>query len=85
MNGASSGNPTPGVKAMPEKEKEDGKKAVPWEMKDPKPPVIQSGHMEAHRENSKYSVPGPRHGFSNEKKRHRIGKLVFPVLCRFLL
>ncbi len=53
MNGASSGNPTPGVKAMPEKEKEDGKKAVPWEMKDPKPPVIQSGHMEAHRENSK--------------------------------
>ena len=21
-------------------------KPVPWEMKDPKPPVIQSGHME---------------------------------------
>ena len=25
--------------------KED-KKPVPWELKDPKPPVIQSGHME---------------------------------------
>ena len=27
------------------KEKED-QKSVPWELKDPKPPVIQSGHME---------------------------------------
>ena len=27
-------------------EKQDEKKPVPWEMADPKPPVIQSGHME---------------------------------------
>ena len=27
------------------KEKEE-KTTIPWEMKDPKPPVIQSGHME---------------------------------------
>ena len=26
--------------------KEDEKKPIPWEAKDPKPPVIQSGHME---------------------------------------
>lgn len=26
--------------------KEDEKKAIPWEATDPKPPVIQSGHME---------------------------------------
>ena len=26
--------------------KEDEKKPVPWEMTDPKPPVIQSGRME---------------------------------------
>ena len=26
--------------------KEDEKKQVPWEAVDPKPPVIQSGHME---------------------------------------
>ena len=26
--------------------KEDEKKPVPWEMADPKPPVIRSGHME---------------------------------------
>ena len=52
MNGASSGNPIPGVRAMPAKEKEDGQKTVPWEMTDPKPPVIQSGHMESHRENT---------------------------------
>ncbi len=24
---------------------------TPWEMKDPKPPVIHSGHMESRREN----------------------------------
>ena len=27
-------------------EKQDEKKPVAWEMVDPKPPVIQSGHME---------------------------------------
>ena len=26
--------------------KEEEKKPIPWEAKDPKPPVIQSGHME---------------------------------------
>ncbi len=26
--------------------KEDEKKPIPWETVDPKPPVIQSGHME---------------------------------------
>lgn len=26
--------------------KEDEKKSIPWEIADPKPPVIQSGHME---------------------------------------
>ncbi len=30
---------------MQEKKKEE-QKPVPWELKDPKPPVIQSGHME---------------------------------------
>ena len=29
-----------------EKEKQEEKKPIPWEMADPKPPVIQSGHME---------------------------------------
>ncbi len=29
--------------------KEDKKKAPDWEMKDPKPPVINSGHMETRR------------------------------------
>ena len=53
MDGVSPGNPIPGVRAMPEKEKEDGKKTVPREMTDPKPPVIQSGHMESRRENTK--------------------------------
>ena len=28
------------------KEKEENK-PIPWELKDPKPPVIQSGHMES--------------------------------------
>lgn len=28
---------------MKEKEKEP----IPWEMKDPKPPVVRSGHMES--------------------------------------
>jgi hypothetical protein len=31
--------------------KEEEKKSIPWEIKDPKPPVIQSGHMENRREN----------------------------------
>ena len=31
--------------------KQEEKKAPDWEMKDPKPPVIQSGHMENRREN----------------------------------
>ena len=53
MKVVATGNPIPGVRAMPEKEKEDGQKTVPWEMTDPKPPVIQSGHMEARRENTK--------------------------------
>ena len=53
MDSVSLGNPIPGVSAMTEKEKEDGQKSVPWEMTDPKPPVIQSGHMESRRENSK--------------------------------
>ena len=25
---------------------EEKKQPVPWELKDPKPPVVQSGHME---------------------------------------
>ena len=28
------------------KEKQEEKKPVPWEVADPKPPVIQSGHFE---------------------------------------
>ena len=28
------------------REKQEEPKPVPWELKDPKPPVIQSGHME---------------------------------------
>lgn len=31
--------------------KEEEKKPIPWEVKDPKPPVIQSGRMENHRKN----------------------------------
>lgn len=30
--------------------KQDEKKEPDWEMKDPKPPVIQSGHMENRKE-----------------------------------
>lgn len=30
--------------------KQDEKKSVNWEVKDPKPPVIQSGHMENRRQ-----------------------------------
>ena len=32
-----------------EKEKQEEKKPVPWEIADPKPPVIQSGHMQHRR------------------------------------
>ena len=31
---------------MKEEEKREEKQPVKWEMTDPKPPVIQSGHME---------------------------------------
>ncbi len=31
------------------KERQEEQKPVPWEVADPKPPVIQSGHMENHR------------------------------------
>ena len=30
--------------------KQEEKKPIPWEVADPKPPVIRSGHMEDHRE-----------------------------------
>jgi len=30
--------------------KEEEKKPIPWEMTDPKPPVIRSGHMEGKKE-----------------------------------
>lgn len=33
--------------------KEDEKKPVTWEVADPKPPVIQSGHMENRIQNHK--------------------------------
>ena len=33
--------------------KQDEKKPIPWEMVDPKPPVIQSGHMENRKENQR--------------------------------
>ena len=31
--------------------KEDEKKPITWEVADPKPPIVQSGHMENRREN----------------------------------
>ena len=31
--------------------KREEKKPIPWEMTDPKPPVIQSGRMENRRQN----------------------------------
>lgn len=34
-----------------EKEKKEERNPVPWEMSDPKPPVIRSGHMENRRVN----------------------------------
>jgi hypothetical protein len=30
--------------------KQEEKKPIPWEMTDPKPPVIQSGHPESRRQ-----------------------------------
>lgn len=33
------------------KEKEKEEKSVPWEVADPKPPVIRSGHMEGRYQN----------------------------------
>ena len=36
--------------------KEDEKKPIPWEMADPKPPVIQSGHFENRRQHEKNTV-----------------------------
>ena len=31
--------------------KEDENKKIPWEAADPKPPVIQSGHLESRKQN----------------------------------
>lgn len=31
--------------------KEEEKKPLSWEAADPKPPVVQSGHLENHRKN----------------------------------
>lgn len=36
---------------MKEDEKQEPAKPAPWEAVDPKPPVIQSGHMEGRRVN----------------------------------
>lgn len=30
--------------------KQEDKKPIPWEITDPKPPIIHSGHMESRRE-----------------------------------
>ena len=32
--------------------RQEEKKPVDWEMKDPKPPVVRSGHMENRKENN---------------------------------
>ena len=32
--------------------KKDEKKPITWEVADPKPPIVQSGHMESRRENA---------------------------------
>ena len=36
---------------MKKEEKQEENKPIPWEVTDPKPPVIRSGHMEQRREN----------------------------------
>ena len=46
-----SANTSTGGMRMKQNEKREEKAPVPWEMKDPKPPVVRSGHMESHREN----------------------------------
>ena len=40
------------------KKEDEEKKPIPWEVTDPKPPVIQSGHMERR-------VAGRHHPFSD--------------------
>ena len=35
---------------MKKEEKQDEMKPIPWEVADPKPPVIRSGHFENRRE-----------------------------------
>jgi len=35
---------------MKKEEKREENKPVPWELTDPKPPVIRSGHLENRRE-----------------------------------
>lgn len=37
---------------MHEKENEGERKPIPWEAADPKPPIIQSGHLENRIRNS---------------------------------
>ncbi len=34
-----------------QEEKQEERKPIPWEIADPKPPIIQSGRMENRREN----------------------------------
>ena len=36
---------------MKKEEKQEENKPIPWEVTDPKPPVIQSGHMEQRKAN----------------------------------
>ena len=35
--------------------KQDEKRPIPWEVKDPKPPVVKSGHLENLRQNGRNS------------------------------
>lgn len=36
---------------MKKEEKREEEKPIPWEVKDPKPPVVRSGHLEQHKAN----------------------------------
>lgn len=36
---------------MKKEEKQEQTKPIPWEVADPKPPVIQSGRLEQHKAN----------------------------------
>ena len=36
---------------MKKEEKQEENKPIPWEVADPKPPVIQSGHLEQRKAN----------------------------------